>query len=133
MAIYNTWSIQYPQHHKIFEIEKTGSVQMVLMNYSSRSRRDRSGWDDDCCDDDWDDDDDGPSILRVDNCSEVDVAGKFYKQNGNYYDDCCDLENAEAPECQTCLSNTVCIIFLSVFGAVFLCCFFTKLFRMCRN
>ena len=105
---------------------------MVLMNYSSRSRRDRSG--SSPAFNDWDDDD-GPSILRVDNCSEVDVAGKFYKQNGNYYDDCCDLENAEAPECQTCLSNTVCIIFLSVFGAVFvlLCCFFTKLFRMCRN
>ena len=31
-------------------------------------------------------DDDGPDILRVDNCSEVDIAGNFYKQNGKYYD-----------------------------------------------
>ena len=44
-------------------------------------------------------DDDGPDILRVDNCSEVDIAGNFYKQNGKYYDDCCDLENKNAPEC----------------------------------
>ena len=42
---------------------------------------------------------DGPDILRVDNCSEVDVAGNFYKQDGKYYDDCCDLENEDAPEC----------------------------------
>ena len=44
-------------------------------------------------------DDDGPGILRVDNCSEVDVAGNFYKQDGKYYDDCCDLENANDSEC----------------------------------
>ena len=44
-------------------------------------------------------DDDGPDILRVNNCSEVDIAGNFYKQNGKYYDDCCDLENKNAPEC----------------------------------
>ena len=43
--------------------------------------------------------DDGPAILRVDNCSEVDVAGNFYKQDGKYYDDCCDLENANDTEC----------------------------------
>ena len=40
-----------------------------------------------------------PNILRVDNCSEVDIAGNFYKQNGKYYDDCCDLEKNNAPEC----------------------------------
>ena len=44
-------------------------------------------------------DDDIPNILRVENCSEVDVAGNFYKQDGKYYDDCCDLENKNAPEC----------------------------------
>ena len=89
---------------------------MVLKNYLSRSRRDRTGSSSSDSFDDWNDDD-GPSILRVDNCSEIDVAGRFYKQNGKYYDDCCDLENAEAPECQTCLSNTVCIISFAVFGA----------------
>ena len=40
-------------------------------------------------------------ILRVDNCSEVDFAGNVYKQDGKYYDDCCDLENQNAPECST--------------------------------
>ena len=44
-------------------------------------------------------DDDILNILRVDNCSEVDIAGDFYKQNGKYFDDCCDLENKNAPEC----------------------------------
>ena len=33
-------------------------------------------------------DDDGPDILRVDNCTE-----------GKYYDDCCDLESSNDPEC----------------------------------
>ena len=41
----------------------------------------------------------GPDILRVNNCTEVDVAGNFYKQDGKYYDDCCDLENANDSEC----------------------------------
>ena len=40
-------------------------------------------------------------ILRVDNCSEVDIAGNVYKQDGKYYDDCCDLENENAPKCST--------------------------------
>ena len=40
-------------------------------------------------------------ILRVDNCSEVDIASNVYKQDGKYYDDCCDLENENAPECST--------------------------------
>ena len=40
-------------------------------------------------------------ILIVDNCSEVDIAGNFYKQDGKYYDDCCDLENENAPESST--------------------------------
>ena len=44
-------------------------------------------------------DDDRPDILRVDNCSEVDVAGNFYKQDEKYYEYCCDLENEHAPEC----------------------------------
>ena len=44
-------------------------------------------------------DDDVWTILRVDNCSEVDLAGNSYKQDGKYYDDCCDLENEDAPEC----------------------------------
>ena len=39
------------------------------------------------------------NILRVDNCSEVDIAGNFYKQDGKYYDDCCDIEKNNAPEC----------------------------------
>ena len=33
-------------------------------------------------------DDDGPDILRVYNCSE-----------GKYYDDCCDFETSNDPEC----------------------------------
>ena len=44
-------------------------------------------------------DDDGPDILRVENCSEVDVAGDSYIQDGKCYDDCCDFENEDAPEC----------------------------------
>ena len=32
-------------------------------------------------------------ILRVHNCSEIEVAGNGYQQNGKYYDRCCDLEN----------------------------------------
>ena len=44
-------------------------------------------------------DDDRPDILRVDNCSEVDVAGNFYKQDEKYYEYCCDLENEVSPEC----------------------------------
>ena len=43
-------------------------------------------------------DDDGPDILRVDNCSEVDVAGNFYKQDEKYYEKCYDFENEDAPE-----------------------------------
>ena len=43
-------------------------------------------------------DDDGPDILRVDNCSEVDVAGNFYEQDGKYYDKCYEFENEDAPE-----------------------------------
>ena len=43
-------------------------------------------------------DDDSPDILRVENCSEVDVAGNFYKHDGKYYDDCRDFENEDAPE-----------------------------------
>ena len=31
--------------------------------------------------------------LRVDNCSEIEVAGNRYKQNGKFYYGCCDLEN----------------------------------------
>ena len=44
-------------------------------------------------------DDDIPHILRVENCSEVDVAGNFYKQDEKYYEYCCDLENEVSPEC----------------------------------
>ena len=44
-------------------------------------------------------DDDVPDIIRVHNCSEVDGAGLFYKQDGKYY--CCDLQSEDAPECQT--------------------------------
>ena len=43
-------------------------------------------------------DDDGPDILRVENCSEVDVAGNFYKQDEKYYEKCYDFENEDAPE-----------------------------------
>ena len=39
------------------------------------------------------------AILRVHNCSEVDVAGIFFKQDGKYYDYCCDSENKDASEC----------------------------------
>ena len=88
---------------------------MDLKNYLSRDRT--GGSSGSSFDDDWNDD--RPSILRVDNCSEIDVAGRFYKQNGIYYDDCCDLQNAEALECQTCLDSTVCIILFAVFGACF--------------
>ena len=45
-------------------------------------------------------DDDDPDILRVNNCSEVDVAGNFYEHDdGKWYDVCCDSENEDAPEC----------------------------------
>ena len=64
-------------------------------------------------------DDDRPSILRVENCSEIDIAGNFYKQDGKYYDDCCDLQNAEDPECQTCFDSTVCIIVMCISCAIF--------------
>ena len=72
-------------------------------------------------------DDDGPDILRVDNCSEVDVAGNFYKQDGKYYDDCCDLENEDAPECGgpwTWL--TWLIVIINVIIVVVSCGFFLK-------
>jgi len=58
-------------------------------------------------------DDDRPDILRVDNCSEVDVAGNFYKQEEKYYEYCCDLENDHAPECadpgSSRISNPECV------------------------
>ena len=47
----------------------------------------------------------GPDILRMNNCSEVDVAGNFYKQDGKYYDVCCDLENANDSECVEVLNG----------------------------
>ena len=44
-------------------------------------------------------DDEVWTILRVDNCSEVDLVGNSYKQDGKYYDNCCDLENENEDEC----------------------------------
>jgi len=37
---------------------------------------------------------DFPVVARVDNCSEIEVAG-----DGKWYDVCCDLENVDAPWC----------------------------------
>ena len=76
-------------------------------------------------------DDDGPDILRVDNCSEVDVAGNFFKQDGKYYDDCCDLENEDAPECADWTWLTWLIVIINVIIVVVSCGFFLRhgLFR----
>ena len=68
-------------------------------------------------------DDDGPDILRVDNCSEVDVAGNFYVGNhdGKRYDVCCDSQNEDASECAETYWVTWLIIgiFLTVWGFIF--------------
>ena len=40
-----------------------------------------------------------PVVLRVDNCSEIEVAGDGYKVNGIFFDVCCDLENVDAAWC----------------------------------
>ena len=74
-------------------------------------------------------DDDILNILRVDNCSEVDIAGNVYKQDGKYYDDCCDLENENAPECSTDdydwswleSLGTITLIVITFFGLSCLC------------
>ena len=79
-------------------------------------------------------DDDGPDILRVDNCSEVDVAGNFYKQDGKYYDDCCDLENANDTECvdNQILNWLQWIIFgILVYVFVILPCLYWTICRSC--
>ena len=82
-----------------------------------------SGNDPSWSDHDWSDDD-RPSILRAENCSEIDVAGNFYKQDGKYYDDCCDLQNAEDPKCHsTQCDSTGCIIFLCIFCGILLLLF----------
>ena len=95
-------------------------------------------------------DDDGPDILRVDNCSEVDVAGNVYKQDGKYYDECYDFENEDAPEGAD-LSWWVilvlvvfCVVFFTVwsigffgpcFYAIFRCCVKNcpQFYNMCSN
>ena len=77
-------------------------------------------------------DDDGPNILRVDNCSEVNVTGDFYKQDEKYYDECCDFENEDASECAEdhwwdhSYLLVYCILFyfclMALFCAIFRCC-----------
>ena len=67
-------------------------------------------------------DDPVPDILRVENCSEVDVAGNFYKQDGKYYDDCCDLANEDAPECAEVRVWLVCLIAIIVWVCLALFC-----------
>ena len=66
-------------------------------------------------------DDDGPDILRIENCSEVDVAGNFFIQDGKYYDDCYDFENEDAPEGADLggLPSWGTILVLVFFGVVF--------------
>ena len=54
-------------------------------------------------------------ILRVDNCSEIDVA---YKQDGKYY--CCDSENERTPPCVTSVLALVIGGTVSVFVGVVL-------------
>ena len=77
-----------------------------------------------------------PDILRVDNCSEVDVAGGFYQQDGKNFDDCCDLQSQDAPECQTAFEcQTDCKIGIGIFvffGAPWACIFVYFLAR-CAN
>jgi len=61
-------------------------------------------------------------ILRVDNCSEIEVAGNGYKQKGKFYDGCCDLENVDAPECaEVAVWLKVLFITLGNFFMVMLC------------
>ena len=109
--------------------------------YLRRARRDRTGSNDWSWSDDWSDDD-GPDILRVDNCSEVDVAGSFYKLDGKYYDDCCDLQSEDAPECQTISALAIGIwIGIVVFFVLIWCCcacnlvgnWFRSCFTSCAN
>ena len=85
-------------------------------------------------------DDDGPDILRVDNCSEVDVAGNFYVGNhdGKRYDVCCDLQNEDASECAESYWLTWLIIgiFLTVWGLVFFgpcLCWISRWTTRCLN
>ena len=72
--------------------------------------------------------DDRPDILRVNNCSEVDVAGIFYKQDGKYYDVCCDLENANDSECAY---NGWNLIFGILVGVCLLPCLFWTICLFC--
>ena len=76
-----------------------------------------------------------PDILRVDNCSEVDVAGRFYKQDGKYYDYCCDLQNEN--ECQTWFPWWAGALIMILFWCCVTCnhafCCVCKLFRYCFN
>ena len=64
-------------------------------------------------------DDDIPHILRVENCSEVDVAGNFYKQDEKYYEYCCDLYFCDpecvGPECIPWWSWLISIILFAIF------------------
>ena len=53
-----------------------------------------------------------PPILRVDNCSEIEVAGDGYKQNGKYYGRCCDYENVDVTECAQVAVLEVVLMFL---------------------
>ena len=70
----------------------------------------------------------GPDILRVNNCLEVDVAGNFYKQDGKYYDVCCDLENANDSECVEVINGwsivfgIILIILSIILNIVVYCC-----------
>ena len=74
-------------------------------------------------------DDDGPDILRVENCSEVDVAGNFYKQDGKYYEKCYDFENEDAPEVDgwIWLWGVISVVFI----IVWFYCVFLQLFNRC--
>ena len=78
-------------------------------------------------------DDDGPDILRVDNCSEVDVAGNFYKQDEKYYEKCYDFENEDAPEGAdlSLVLTTVLWLISGLFITVWLYFVFLWLFNRC--
>ena len=82
-------------------------------------------------------DNDGPDILRVDNCSEIDMAGNFYIQDGKYYDKCYDFENEDAPEDANLgwlIPFISCLILIYMF--IMTCCPESRvgqiLFRVCR-
>ena len=81
-------------------------------------------------------DDDGPDILRVENCSAVNVAGNFFIQDGKYYDDCFDFENEDAPEGAAKTLGVILlvgfvVVFFTVWSIGFFGPIFYAIFRCC--